>query len=71
MQAITFTTPVHSLQVLMSILQTRLRRFAQVIDARTERNRTTPSGRSTYTPSRNNVQVDVEVEVERTTEALD
>ena len=34
MQAITFTAPVHSLQVLMSILKTRLRRFAQVIDAR-------------------------------------
>ena len=42
MQAITFTTPVHSLQVLMSILQTRLRRFAQVIDAR----RSTGDGRS-------------------------
>ena len=33
---------VHSLQVLMSILQTRLRRFAQVIDAR----RSTGDGRS-------------------------
>jgi hypothetical protein len=45
MQAITFTAPVHSLQVLMSILKTRLRRFAQVIDTR----RSAGDGRSSTT----------------------
>ena len=45
MQAITFTAPPHSLQVSMSMLNTRLRRCAQVIDAR----RSAGDGRSTTT----------------------
>ena len=45
MQAITFTAPVHSLQVLVSILKTRLSRFAQVSDAR----RSAGDGRSSTT----------------------
>ena len=34
MQAITFISPVYWLQVLMSILNTRYRRFSQVMAAR-------------------------------------